>query len=119
MAKKIWENLWSQYMVAGWYSKWQILNCLQEITNVSSKNIVDFVLTMKTILEKLQDATIIMEDHVTVKVINSLDPKFEIYIIVLNKKICNEKTLPNLDNFFKSLEEKEIYMTGKTSLNNL
>lgn len=74
---------------------------------------------MKTILEKLQDGAITIKDHVTVKVINSLGPKFETYVTVLNKKTRNEKTLPNLDSLLKSLEEEEIRMTGKTSLNNV
>ena len=80
---------------------------------------VDFGLIMKTILEELQDAAITTEDHVTVKVIISLSPKLETYVIVLNEKARNEKTLPNLDSLLKSLKEEEIRMTGKTSLNNI
>lgn len=119
MAKKMWDNLQFQYTVASWYSKWQVLNCLQKASYVFSKNIVDFRLTIKTILEKLQDAAIIIKDHIIVKVINSFNPKFEIYIIILNKKARNEKILSNLDSFLKSLEEEKICMTKKTSLNNI
>ena len=80
---------------------------------------VDFGLTMKTILEEFQDAVITIEDHVTVKVINSLSPKFKTYITVLNEKARNKKTLPNLDSLLKSLEEEEIRMNEKTSLNTI
>ena len=80
---------------------------------------VDFRLTIKIILEELQDAAIMIKDHVTVKVINSLGPKFEIYVTVLNEKARNKKTLPNLDSLLKSLEEEEIRMTRKTSFNNV
>ena len=73
---------------------------------------------MKTILKELQDTTIIIENHDTVKVINSLSPKFEIYVIVLNKKNRNEKSLPNLDSLLKSLEEEKIRITAKTLLSN-
>ena len=73
---------------------------------------------MKTILKELQDTAIIIKNHVTVKVINSLGPKFETYITVLNEKARNEKSLPNLDSVLKSLEKEEIYMTAKTSLSN-
>ena len=78
---------------------------------------VDFKLTMKIILEELQDTAITIEDHVTVKVINSFGPKFETYVIVLNEKARNEKILPNLNSFLKSLEEEKIRMTEKISLN--
>ena len=74
---------------------------------------------MKTILEELKDSAITIEDHVTVKIINSLGPKFETYVTVLNEKARNEKTLPNLDSLLKSLEEEEIRMAGKTLLNNV
>lgn len=74
---------------------------------------------MKTILKKLQDVPITIEDYVTIKVINSLGPKFETYVTVLNEKVHNEKILQNLDNFLKSLEKEEICMIGKTSFNNL
>lgn len=39
---------------------------------------VNFELTMKTILEELQDAIITIKDHITVKIINSLSSKFKI-----------------------------------------
>ena len=74
---------------------------------------------MKIISEELQNATITIEDYVTIKIINSLNPKFEIYVIVLNKKAHNKKTFPNLDSLLKSLKEEEIHMTRKTSLNNV
>ena len=80
---------------------------------------IDFRLTINCIIEELQDTVIIIKDHVIVKVINSFDLKFEIYIIVFNEKTRNEKTLPNLDSLLKSLEEEKIRMTEKTSLNNI
>lgn len=86
MAKEIQDNLQSQHTAAGWYSKQQIFNCLQEASYVSNKNMVDFGLTMRTILEKLKNAAITIQNHVTVKVINSLGHKFETYVTVLNKK---------------------------------
>ena len=79
----------------------------------------DFGLTMKTILKKLKNSTITIENHVTIKIINSLGPKFETYITILNKKAQNKKTFPNLDLLLNSLEEEEICMAGKTLLNNV
>ena len=78
----------------------------------------DFGLKMKTLLDELNDASITIQDHVTVKIINSLGPKFETYVTVLNEKARNEKKLPDLDSLLNSLEEEEIRMAGKTSLNN-
>lgn len=74
---------------------------------------------MKTLLEKLQNVAITIENYVTVKVINSLGPNFKTYVTVAKEKTRNEKSLPNLDSIFKSLEEEEIRMTGKTFLNNV
>ncbi len=37
---------------------------------------------MKTLLEELNDASITIQDHVTVKIINSLGLKFETYVIL-------------------------------------
>ena len=80
---------------------------------------LDFGLTIKTLLEELNNASITIEDHVTIKIINLLGPKFETYVTVLNKKTCNKKKLPDLDLPLKSLEEERLRMTGKTSLNNV
>lgn len=44
---------------------------------------------------------------------------FETYVIVLNKKACNEKVLPNLNTHLKSLKEEEICMAEKSLLNNV
>lgn len=73
---------------------------------------------MKTVLEELNNIAITIEDYVIIKVINSLGPKFETYITVLNKKACNKKVLPDLDTLLKNLKEKEICMAGKSLLNN-
>lgn len=118
-AKEMWEIFQSKYTADGWYSKWQILNRLQEASYASSKNMSDFGLTMKTLLEELNDASITIQDHVTVKIINSLGPKFETYVTVLNEKARNKKKLPDLDSLLKSLEEEELHMTGKISLSNV
>lgn len=56
---------------------------------------IDFKLTMKTILKMFQDIGISIENHVTVKVINFLDPKLKTYITVLNKKTHNKILLLN------------------------
>lgn len=118
-AKEMWENVKWKYTADGWYSKRQILNRLQEASYASGKNMSDFGLTMKTLLEELNDASITIQDHVTVKIIKSLGPKFETYVTVLNEKARNENKLPDLDLLLKSLEEEELRMTGKTSLSNV
>lgn len=79
----------------------------------------DFGLKMKTFLDKFNDASIIIQDHITVKIINSLGLKFETYVTVLNKKVWNEKKLPDLDSLLKNLKKEEISMVGKFLLNNV
>ena len=74
---------------------------------------------MKIFLEKLNNGSITIQDYITVKIINSLGPKFETYIMVLNKKACNEKKLLDLDLLLKILEKEELRITRKTSLNNV
>lgn len=70
-------------------------------------------------MEEPNDASITIQDHITVKVIKSLSLKFETYVTVLNKKAHNEKKLPDLDSVLKSLEEEEIRIGGKSVLNNV
>lgn len=60
---------------------------------------------MKTIFKELKDSAITIKDHVKVKIINLLGPKFETDVIVLNEKARNEKVLPDLDLLLKSLAE--------------
>ena len=79
----------------------------------------DFKLTIKTFLEQLNETAITIQDHVTVKIINSLGPKFETYVTVLKRKARNEKVVPDLDTLWKSLEEEEIWMAEKSLLNKL
>ncbi len=78
----------------------------------------DFGLTLKTLLEELNNSAITIQDHVTVKIINSLGPKFETCVTVLNEKARNEKVLPDLNTLLKSLKEEEICMAEKSLLNN-
>ena len=77
----------------------------------------DFGLTMKTLLEEVNDLEITMKEWILVKIINSLGPTFETYVTVLNEKARTEKTLPDLDTLLKSLEEEEIRLSGKNLLN--
>lgn len=79
----------------------------------------NFGLTIKTLLKKLNNLSIIIQDHFTVKIINSLGPKFETYVKVLIKKTCNEKKLLDLNLLLKSLKEKQLRITEKTLLNNV
>ncbi len=93
----MWDNLKSKYTEDSWYSKWQIFNRLQEGCYTSSKNMTDFGFAMKSLLQKLNDVAITIQNHITVKILNTLGAKFETNITILNKKACNEKRLPNLD----------------------
>lgn len=79
----------------------------------------DFGLIMKTLLEELNNTAITIQDHVIVKVINSLDLKFETYVTILNKKARNKKVLLDLNTLLKNLEEEEICMAEKSLLNNV
>ena len=76
-------------------------------------------LIMKLILKELKNFAITIEDFITIKTINILEFKFEIYITVLNKKTLSKKKLHNLDLLLKSLKEEEIYLAKKTLLNNI
>ncbi len=118
-AKEIWDNLKSKYTTDGWYFKSQILNRLQEASYTFSKNISDSGLTIKTLLEKLNNAAITIQDHITFIIINFLGPNFETYVIVLNKKTRNGKVLANVDTILKNLKKDEIRMAGKSLLNNI
>lgn len=70
-------------------------------------------------MEEVNNTSITIQDHVTVKIINSLHYKFETYIMVLNKKAYYKKNLLNLDLLLKSLEEKELCIIEKTLLSNV
>ena len=84
--KEMWDYLKSKFIASGWYSKWQIFNQLEEACYFSGKNISDFRLTMKTILEELKNSAIIIKDYITAKIINLLKLKFETYATILNEK---------------------------------
>lgn len=79
----------------------------------------DFGLKIKTFLDKFNNASIIIQDHITVKIINLLGLKFETYVTVLNKKVWNEKKLPDLDSLLKNLKKEKISMVEKFLLNNV
>ena len=63
---------------------------------------------MKTLLKEIKNLEITMKEWILVKIINSLGPNFEAYIMVLNTKARTEKTLPDLDTLLKILEKEEI-----------
>lgn len=116
-AKKMWDELKLKYTADRCYSKWQILNRLEEASYASSKNMQDFGLRMKMLLEEVDNLNITIKEWVLIKIINSLGPTFETYDTVLNKKARTEKSLPDLDALVKSLEEEKIRLSGKNLLN--
>lgn len=116
-AKKMWDELKLKYTADRCYSKWQILNRLEEGSYASSKDMQDFGLRMKILLEEVDNLNITIKEWVLIKIINSLGPTFETYVTVLNKKARTEKSLPDLDALVKSLEEEEIRLSGKNLLN--
>lgn len=76
-----------------------------------------FEFKIKTLLDKLNNVFITIQNYITIKIINLLGPKFKTYITILNKKAWNKKKLPDLDLLLKNLKKKEIYIVKKTLLN--
>lgn len=62
----------------------------------------DFGLNINFFLEKLNNIAIKIEDQIIIKVINFLSFKFEIYIIIVNKKAYNKKVLLDLNIISKN-----------------
>ena len=59
------------------------------------------------ILANLKKQKMSIEDIVIMKIINSLEITFTIYITILNKNTQNNKNMSKIDNFFKKLEDEE------------
>ena len=59
------------------------------------------------ILANLKKQKISIEDMIIMKIMNSLETVFVIYITILNKNTQNNKNMSKIDNFFKKLEDEE------------
>lgn len=76
-------------------------------------------MTMKTILKEFYITAIIIENYITIKVMNLFDLRLEIYITVLNRNSFNKMLLINLNNLVKSLKKEEICMIEKLFQNKI
>lgn len=115
-AKEMWDHLKANYTVDPRQYKWDILIRLENASYDSSKNMSDFLSTMRNLLEEINEASITMEDLVVFKAINSLGPSFENYVQYIIIKSRIDKKLPDLDCLFAGLEEEEKNLIKGKSL---
>ena len=72
------------------------------------------------ILADLKKQKISIKDVIIIKIMNSLEITFVIYIMILNKNTQNNKNMSKIDDFFKKLENKECQIKqSNTSTTNI
>ena len=69
------------------------------------------------ILEEIKELDIIIEEIITIKLINSLGSLCKIYFIMLNQKARDDNKLYNLQALFSNLEDKKRRMKQITKVN--
>lgn len=83
---------------------------MEETSYAGSIDVPDFDRKMRTILKKIKNQQITIEEYVTIKIINFMDSEFDTYVTVLNDRARKEKTLPDLDDLLQSLKKEENRM---------
>ncbi len=96
-AKTTWESLRKRYTSHEWIFKWVLLNRLKETSYVNLIDVSDFDRKMRFILKEIKNQEIIIEEYVTIKIINFMSSEFNTYVTILNESVRKKKMLSKLD----------------------
>lgn len=79
-----WSRLKTKYSPKEWSTKWDVVNRLEQTIYSLSKDINSLSVKIVKILEEIKQLNINMEKEVIIKLMNSLDGSFEIYLTMLS-----------------------------------
>jgi len=60
---------------------------------------------MRFILKEIKNQEIIIEEYVTIKIINFMSSEFNTYVTILNESVRKKKMLSELDELLQSLKK--------------
>jgi hypothetical protein len=103
--RDLWKHFKKRYSSTKWSFKWTAFNSLKILTY--ELFIADLKSKILNILIELKSQNLIIEQIVTLKVLNVLKSSFFIYLIVLMKSIRKENKFSFLINLFQNLANEE------------
>jgi len=68
-------------------------------------DVSDFDRKMRFILKEIKNQEIIIEEYVTIKIINFMSSEFNTYVTILNESVRKKKMLSELDELLQSLKK--------------
>jgi hypothetical protein len=109
------EHLKKRYSSTRWSFKWAAFNNLKMLSYESS--IANLESKILNILIELKSQNSIIEQIVTLKVLNILESSFFIYLIVLIKSTCKKSKFSILISLFQNLANEENRQRTKNVIN--
>jgi hypothetical protein len=104
-SRDLWKHLKKRYSSTKWSFKWIAFDSLEMLTYESF--ITDLKSKTLNILIELKSQNLIVEQIVTLKVLNVLKSSFFIYLIVLMKSVRKENKFSFLISLFQNLANEE------------
>ncbi len=98
-------------------TKSDVLNMLKQTIYSSNNDTNNLGVKIVKILEEIKELDIIMEEMVTIKLMNGLGSLFEIYLIMLSRKAKDDNKLPDLQALLSNLEDEECRLKKTTKVN--
>jgi hypothetical protein len=111
----LWEHLKKRYSSTEWSFKWAAFNNLKMLTYESS--IADLESKTLDVQTELKSQNLIIEQIVTLKVLNILKSSFFIYLIVLMKSVRKENKFSFLISLFHNLADEENHQRAENVIN--
>ncbi len=113
--RDLWEHLKKRYSSTKWSFKWAAFNSLEILTYESF--IADLKSKTLNILIELKSQNLIIEQIVTLKVLNVLKSSFFIYLMVLMKSSRKENKFSSLTSLFQNLANEENRQRAERMIN--
>jgi hypothetical protein len=114
-SRDLWKHLKKRYSSTRWSFKWAAFNSLEMLTYESF--IVDLKSKILNILIELKSQNLIIEQIVTLKVLNVLKSSFFIHLIVLMKSARKENKFSFLISLFQNLANEENRQRAENVIN--
>jgi hypothetical protein len=113
--RDLWEHLKKRYSSTKWSFEWATFNNLKMLTYESF--ITDLKSKILNILIELKSQNLIIEQIVTLKVLNVLKSSCFIYLIVLMKSVRKENKFSFLTSLFQNLANEENRQRAERMIN--
>ncbi len=114
-SRDLWKHLKKRYSSTKWSFKWAAFNNLKMLSYESS--IADLESKILNILIELKSQNLIIEQIVTLKILNILKSSFVIYLIVLMKSARKENKFLFLISLFQNLVDEKNRQRAERMIN--